>query len=63
MPGDKSLIALSIRSMHLKSIPGAGSHRFNKNFRKFAIEASILLTLFRNMAEKKLKTQEATDDS
>ncbi len=63
MPGNKSLIALYVRPMHLESLSRAGLHRFNKNVREIGIEASILLNLSRNKVEKRLKTQEATDDN
>jgi hypothetical protein len=55
MPGDRSPIALSIRPVHLKSLSGAGLHRFNKNFRVIGIEASILLFPFGKTLRKKTK--------
>jgi hypothetical protein len=55
MPGITAFKYLAIGTMYLKTLSGAGLQRFNKNFRKVGIQASILLILFRNTGEKKTK--------
>ena len=55
MPGIAAFKYLAIRTMHLETLPGAGLSKFNKNFRKVGIQASILLNLFRNTGGKKTK--------
>jgi hypothetical protein len=48
MPGIAAFKYLAIGTVYSKMLAGAGLHRFDKNFRKIGIPASILLNLFRN---------------
>ena len=48
MPAIAAFKYLAIGTMHLETLSGAGSNKFNKNFRKIGIQAQLLLNLFRN---------------
>ncbi len=53
MPGTAAFKYLAIGTMHLETLSRAGLQRFNRNYRKVGIQASILLNPSRNTGAKK----------